>query len=79
MSTQRDLTDDELAEMDEDCRSGCECEMHRMVTEVRRHRAMVLRLEEWATQLDTNRDGFGHVAHFIAAELRNRMKGDGNG
>ena len=51
----------------------------RLGYEVRRHRAMVRRLEEWAAQLDANRDDPGHVGHFIAAELRNRMKGDGNG
>lgn len=56
------------------------------VVEVRAHRAMVKRLEEWAEQLDIDRldeesrhggpyINTGVGAH-IAAELRNRMKGE---
>ena len=40
------------------------------VAELRRHRAMVKRLEEWAEQLDE--PGKGRA---LARELRNRMKG----
>lgn len=50
--------------------------VQRMALELRRHRAMVKRLEEWAVQLETpSIDGPG-VGLFIAAELRNRMKGE---
>lgn len=71
-----DLLEHELSEMDEDCQGDCPCEMHRMVTEVRRHRATMLRLEAWAVDLEAKRDQPGDVGHFIAAELRNRIKGD---
>jgi hypothetical protein len=52
----------------------------RAVAEVRRHRATMKRLEKWADQLESARiDRAGSVGPFIAAELRNRMKGGGNG
>jgi len=45
-----------------------------LLAEVKRHRAMVARLEEWAQDLD---DGdFGDIAGpAIARRLRNRMEG----
>lgn len=51
----------------------------RAIAEVKRHRAMVKRLEAWAEQLDedthTHVGGGTGVGPFISAELRNRMKG----
>lgn len=38
-------------------------------------RAMKRRLEEWAVELEANRDKPGDVGKFIAMELRNRMAG----
>ncbi len=51
------------------------------VAEIRRHRAMVARLEAWAEQLDrdTHAAGGTDVGPFIAAELRNRMKEPSHG
>lgn len=69
-----DLTDEELAEMDEDCKPECPCEMHRAVTEIRHHRAMVKRLEAWLGQMakpafDTQ------MTRYIAAIIRDLMSG----
>lgn len=47
----------------------------RLAIEVRRHRAMIARLEAWAEQLCEGAIGSANVGPFIAAELRNRMKG----
>lgn len=47
-----------------------------MALEIKRHREMLNRLEEWALQLDAGRNNPGDVGHFIAAELRKRIKGD---
>lgn len=70
-----DLTDEELAEMDEDCKPECPCEMHRAVTEIRHHRAMVKRLEELAEKLESQPpDWPGIPRDAMAAELRNRMR-----
>lgn len=44
-----------------------------LCAEVREHREMVKRLEEWADLLDAS--GPGGVGPFIAAELRARMEG----
>lgn len=46
-------------------------DIHDLIQEIRRHRAMVKRLEEWAEQLDE--PGKGRA---LARELRNRMKGE---
>jgi hypothetical protein len=65
-----DLSGNELA-MLEGGDPDCECMFCRATAEIRRHRAMVNRLEAWADELDAKRNG-----HFIAAELRERMGGD---
>lgn len=67
-----DKTDDITAFIDD---VGRDSQLIRSLHELRRLRAMVKRLEEWAVQLETpGIDGPG-VGLFIAAELRNRMKG----
>lgn len=65
--------------LDERHRAAGSMLVRRAVAEIRRHRAMVKRLETWAEQLETNRDKPGDVGHFIAAELRNRMKEPNHG
>lgn len=47
-------------------------ELIRALHELRRLRAMVKRLEEWAIRIEK----FGPVHAEFAAELRNRMKGE---
>jgi hypothetical protein len=46
------------------------------VAELRRHRAMVKRLEAWAADLDRKRHQPGDVGHIVADTLRARMRGD---
>lgn len=54
--------------------------VQRMALEIRRHRAMVKRMEEWAQELECTRhvDDSSYGVHpnlVIAHELRYRMKG----
>jgi chromosome segregation ATPase len=42
-------------------------------------RATMKQLEAWAVEIEAKRAQPGDVEHFIAAELRKRMKGDSNG
>lgn len=47
-----------------------------MALELQCCRASMARLEEWAKQLEVNRDKPGDVGHFIATELRARLGGE---
>lgn len=85
-----DLTDDQLIGMGMWDRDIMLADEHRFVgsllvsraiAEIRRNRAMVKRLEEWAEELERacHVDDSSYGAHpnlVIAAELRNRMKGE---
>lgn len=61
-------------EIDRMCRLPDGFSLRDMALEIREHRAVLARLESWAVQLDDNKPG--SVGPFIAAELRNRIKGD---
>lgn len=54
-------------------------EIQALVLEIKKHRETMKRLEAWAVQLDADGQKPGGVGTFIAAELRQRIKGDGNG
>ena len=67
------LTDEDIAHCEQlsDFRDE---EFWALLAEVKRHRAMVARLEEWAAQLEAYTEP-GNVGSFIGRELRNRMEG----
>lgn len=50
-------------------------DIHDIIAELRRHRAMVKRLEELATELERS-SRKGPPGYQLATELRNRMKGE---
>lgn len=77
-----DLTDEEIVSIERSLGGPSRVavsnsETCRMLHELQRHRAMVKRLEAWAVQLESDTFAAGGigVGPFIAAELRNRMKG----
>jgi hypothetical protein len=75
-----DLTDERLAKIEKalcpwNSRDEEWSDIDAMVAEIRRHRAMVNRLEAWAAELDASPEPH-NVGHFIADELRKRMGGD---
>ncbi len=53
-------------------------EIKTLVIEITEHRSTMARLEAWATELESS-DPVHGVGKFIAAELRNRIKGDVHG
>lgn len=68
-----DKTDDITAFIDD---VGRDSQLIRSLHELRRLRAMVKRLEEWAEQLDLEGRSDMFSTKSIAAELRNRMNGE---
>lgn len=67
------LTDEDIARC-EQLSDFVDDEFWMLLAEVKRHRAMVARLNEWATNLEAYTEP-GNVGPFIGRELRNRMKG----
>jgi len=65
----RVLTDEELDQIDQRPEPPTDEESAWMLLEIKRHRAMVARLKEWAAQLE---DAKG-VSSFVSRELLHRM------
>lgn len=69
------FTDEELRRINSNIIDLSRAEQHKMATELLAHRTTMKRLEEWAVQLENASVEPGAVGRFIAAELRNRIRG----